>query len=304
MLKKKSTLILVPLTICILLLLSSAVFARTWPLVKQGDNGRNVVTVQYLLKYRGYSLSVDGDFGPTTKQKVQSFQSANGLTSDGIVGAQTWEKLVVTVKQGDNGYHVRAVQDQLKNRYGYNITVDGAFGSGTDQAVRSFQSSKGLSSDGIVGLNTWAVLVGGSTGSGGSSDKLTHAEAMQMLNGTGISVTSSGNCSNRYNSTCTSLEQIRRNSMDGIINFKNACGCTVIITGGTETGHSSGTYSHWNGYKIDINSGYSSTNNYITTNYTFIGYRGDGAATYQDGNGNKFYRESNHWDILFQYDVP
>jgi hypothetical protein len=35
--------------------------------------------------------------------------------------------------------------------------------------------------------------------------------------------------------------------VSGIITLKNASGCSINITGGTETGHASGTYSHWNG---------------------------------------------------------
>ena len=71
-----------------------------------------------------------------------------------------------------------------------------------------------------------------------------------------------------------------------------------IIKGGTETGHSSGTYSHWNGYKIDI--GISSClDNYVKTRYTYIGLRGDGAAQYRDTKTNIFALEGNHWDITF-----
>ena len=40
----------------------------------------------------------------------------------------------------------------------YSLTVDGYFGPGTESVVKSFQSSKNLSADGIVGKNTWEAL--------------------------------------------------------------------------------------------------------------------------------------------------
>ncbi len=135
-----------------------------WPVVRNPLSGRDVVTAQYLLRARGYSVSVDGAFGAGTESAAKSFQSAQGLTADGVIGANTWEKLVLTVQNGSSGDAVRAAQDQLVNRYGYNLTIDGLFGPGTASAVTSFQTSKGLTANGIVNLNTWSALTSNSSG--------------------------------------------------------------------------------------------------------------------------------------------
>lgn len=131
---------------------------RAWPTVSTGQSGERVRTVQYLLRARGYSITVDGVFGSGTAATVRSFQSSRGLAVDGIVGPQTWEALVITVRNGSSGDAVRAAQSQLR-AHGYSITVDGAFGPATESAVRSFQRSAGLTVDGVVGPNTWAKLV-------------------------------------------------------------------------------------------------------------------------------------------------
>ena len=63
--------------------------------VSQGNNGDAVKAVQFLLaKKYGYSLEVDGIFGPLTVEAVKSFQNKQGLTADGIVGPLTWQKLI------------------------------------------------------------------------------------------------------------------------------------------------------------------------------------------------------------------
>src|SRR5687768_2832618 len=97
-----------------------------WPNVKEGQNGATVLTAQHLLRHRGYNISADGDFGPATEAAVKQFQSANGLSSDGQIGPNTWPKLVVSVQQGNNSNAVRAAQVQL-NRYGYGLDEDGDF---------------------------------------------------------------------------------------------------------------------------------------------------------------------------------
>lgn len=59
---------------------------------------------------------------------------------------------MITIKQGSKGPEVKTLQQKL------NLAVDGIFGLVTDEAVRNFQKSKGLTADGIVGNKTWAAL--------------------------------------------------------------------------------------------------------------------------------------------------
>lgn len=61
--------------------------------IKMGDRGKNVRTIQARLKQRGWTISVDGDFGPKTRAVVKKFQQRKGLTPDGIVGPFTWRAL-------------------------------------------------------------------------------------------------------------------------------------------------------------------------------------------------------------------
>lgn len=74
--------------------------------------------------------------------------------------------------------------------------------------------------------------------------QLTHAEATSRLQSSGITWRSSGNCSDRNNATCTSFDGVNLASIQGAQTLKSASGCALTITGGTETGHASGTYSH------------------------------------------------------------
>ena len=65
------------------------------PIIKQGDNGFPVIAVQTLLSKHNFNVNyIDGDFGPDTLAKVKAFQKAKGLTADGIVGRDTWMKLL------------------------------------------------------------------------------------------------------------------------------------------------------------------------------------------------------------------
>ena len=130
-----------------------------WPTFKVGSSGVEVYAIQHLLRARGYDLDVDGVFGPQTQARVEDFQTDNNLKEDAIVGPETWQALIIQVSQGKSGQEVRAVQRLLRDKFGYNIAVDGIFGPDTANAVKQFQNSKGLKVDGIVGPQTWRKLI-------------------------------------------------------------------------------------------------------------------------------------------------
>ena len=91
-------------------------------------------------------------------------------------------------KIGSRGEEVRRIQTKLKQLGFYNGSIDGIYGSATQKAVKRFQSSVGITSDGIAGSKTLLYLGldsssgGGSYGSYSSSDiwllaKVIEAEA-------------------------------------------------------------------------------------------------------------------------------
>jgi putative chitinase len=57
-------------------------------LLKNGSTGEDVKKLQQFLK-----ITSDGSFGLGTENAVKSWQTANGLTPDGIVGDNTWNKM-------------------------------------------------------------------------------------------------------------------------------------------------------------------------------------------------------------------
>ncbi len=135
-------------------------------------------------------------------------------------------------------------------------------------------------------------------GFAGPAAAVTQASAESQFRAAGITWSSSGNCTTRSNPTCTSFEGLRQTSIDGAKTLKSASGCSLNITGGTEVGHASGTYSHYNGWKLDF-SRTTCLTNWVHGHYSYIGTRGDGAPMYEAASGNIYADEGNHWDVTY-----
>jgi peptidoglycan hydrolase-like protein with peptidoglycan-binding domain len=143
------------------------------PTVDQGDSGDVVRRLQRAIRRTpDPGLVVDGIFGPATETAVKQFQQGAGLTVDGIVGPATWGALggdgpePPTLSEGSRGGVVDKLQTVLNEGRGSFapssnpvLVVDGIFGPHTATAVTGAQHEAGISADGIVGLQTWALPV-------------------------------------------------------------------------------------------------------------------------------------------------
>lgn len=63
------------------------------------------------------------------------------------------------LRRSNRGNFVFLLQFILNQTKAYNLSVDGIFGSATENAVKNFQNINGLTADGIVGQNTWKSLL-------------------------------------------------------------------------------------------------------------------------------------------------
>lgn len=71
---------------------------RGLPTLKRGSSGWAVTSAQGLLIAHGYSCGpdgADGDFGYNTWNAVTRFQVDKGLDADGVIGDQTWTRLLL-----------------------------------------------------------------------------------------------------------------------------------------------------------------------------------------------------------------
>lgn len=121
----------------------------------------NVLTQQYFLKYvyGYYAGALDGKSGAKTKAAIKSFQKGFGLTADGIWGTKTNAKAKAVVKE----------LQTLLNKKGASLTVDGAMGPKTINAIGIIQKKLGLTADCVAGTKTWAKLRGTSSTSSTST---------------------------------------------------------------------------------------------------------------------------------------
>ncbi len=115
-------------------------------------------TVKSIQKTVG--VAEDGWDGPNTRKGVvKLFQRYFGANDDGYIGNETLNKSK-TIRSGDKGWHVYAVQAMLYLK-GYTSvgTPDQKFGPASVQATKNFQKDNSLGVDGTPGKQTFAKLL-------------------------------------------------------------------------------------------------------------------------------------------------
>ena len=121
--------------------------------------------------FLGKTINTDGKNNNTTSEiiskdnwieRLQRECNAQGFSNqvvDGIAGTNTLNGCP-NLKYGARGNITKLLQEKLVSLGYYTNGIDGTFGLGTKNAVISYQKSKGLDSDGIVGKNTWKSILG------------------------------------------------------------------------------------------------------------------------------------------------
>lgn len=134
----------------------------TYTAQSYGKVNTNVTTLQRLLNARfGTRITVNGSYGWTTQAAVADYQYERMRLPEqtGEMDRATWEHLVPTLRPGDKGVLVEALQHEL-NYSGYSLTVDGVYGSRTRAAVEDFQRRHSLPVTGTTATMTWGKLLG------------------------------------------------------------------------------------------------------------------------------------------------
>ncbi len=169
-----------------LVLMLSLIVCGTASAMKLQKNDKNdhVAQLQKALQQLGYYTgSLDGKYGTGTVAAVTAYQTAQGLSVDGVAGsltialleAQTGIDIDGTAStstssnglfKGDyskmqfssSGSRVRILQQALMD-LGFSVSkADGVYGQSTYDAVVAFQRAVGLEADGKAGKNTLVKL--------------------------------------------------------------------------------------------------------------------------------------------------
>ena len=131
----------------------------------KGATGAEVKAVQQRLMELGY---MDYDeptekYGSITKEAVEVFQRRHGLTVDGYIGQETYDRLMredampYMATIGDEGTDIEELQKRLVE-LDYMKHATGYFGDETAAAVKDFQDRNHLSVDGMIGNITKEAL--------------------------------------------------------------------------------------------------------------------------------------------------
>ena len=161
--------------------------------LQKNSSGADVKTVQRRLKELGYYTSqIDGNFDSYTIKALKAFQEDNGLKADGIAGKETYKVLFAestlakgttptpeptttpvpgdeesgvpteasyeTLRKGTVSAEVALMQQTLIDLGYLTGAPDGNYGTATEKAVRAFQKTNGLGTDGTAGSATLSLL--------------------------------------------------------------------------------------------------------------------------------------------------
>ena len=170
--------------------------APTNPLLQSGSTGDDVRQLQERLRILGFMIGApDGSYGPATVRGVENLQTylraqerealtaeamaqgtpaanikidessletvINGIADPLLIDkfyAEDFPEFPGTLSEGASGEEVKRVQRRLYDLEYLFTSVDGAYGGGTERAIKDFQKRNGLSQTGTADQSTFGIL--------------------------------------------------------------------------------------------------------------------------------------------------
>jgi CHAP domain/Putative peptidoglycan binding domain len=110
----------------------------------------------------GRVQTIEGNTSDACKRRVRGADVIAGYGRPDYSG-EDWTEAIVNklpqVSKGDTGEHVESVQGLLLARSHPEVAVNGRFDDTTEAAVKAVQKWGGVTADGVVGPDTWPVLL-------------------------------------------------------------------------------------------------------------------------------------------------
>ena len=144
------------------------------PILVQGNKSIFVKRMQHFLALAGTmsatnTANFDGIFGSGTASALNKYKSSVKLPPDGRCDVGLWDRFMAagdgipSLSKGTTGTDVKRMQRMLSAN-GFmdpanQGNFDGQFGSGTEGALKKFQTAKNLVADGKCGPQTWTALL-------------------------------------------------------------------------------------------------------------------------------------------------
>lgn len=135
--------------------------------VKKGQKWLNSCYGATLENYLGEKLNVDGEYGEKSRAAAvciwkdvcnRKYNAKLDPSNKNFLDSCKKAAKKATIKKGASGTFVYLAEFILSAKGFYFGAMDASFGSGLTASVKSFQKEKGLTADGVIGLNTWYKL--------------------------------------------------------------------------------------------------------------------------------------------------
>ena len=139
------------------------------------------------------AAKTDSSSSSSAASSSSSSASSSSSGSASSSGGSLFSGNYATIRPGDRGDRVKALQQALISLNYLSGRADGIFGNKTETAVRAFQSAKGLTVDGLAGRKTLKALESGGSAQSASSSSSSASSSSSSSSSSAVSAETAAN---------------------------------------------------------------------------------------------------------------